>query len=107
MRRAMRQRSADDVLQIELRGLHVGRILRAGTVAGILRNPGLDAGDVADTRAELVADRERRVDAGVDYAAAGIALRLVADLDEIERLAEIVEWFAADRKPARKRREEA
>ena len=82
-------------------------ILLAGAARGVFRDAGLDRGDVGDPRAELVADRKRRVDAGVDDAAARIALGPDADLGEVEALAEIVERLGAPGHAARERREEA
>ena len=102
-RRPVRERIGDDILQIELRRLGIGRVLLAGAVGGVFGDAGLDRGNVGHARTELVAQRERGVDAGVDHAAAGIALGPEAALGQIEGAAEIVERLRLPFEPARKR----
>ena len=64
-------------------------------LAAYFEMPALIAEMSATARSEFVAQRERGVDAGVDHAAARIALGPEAALGEIEAAAEIVERLAA------------
>ena len=100
-RRPVRERIGDDILQIELRRFGIGRILLARAVGGIFRDAGLDGGDVGHARPELFAKLERGVDAGMDHAAAGIALGAETTLREIGCAAEIVERVGLPFEPAR------